>query len=408
MEGKDSVAYFVMPRSSTDWKGAEGLWITTAGWAAAGERIFGESYVLTTDRAEKPSEVVKYPLGKNGVTNTSPLKKMARFFPLEIITFVNDFLLWRTSKKTDNYRYAFPGLEKPVAMVWEQHDFFPGNGYKLAKKFKAPFVIYVHAPQVWESHKWGVKRPFWGKILEKMESRNLKRADAVACVSSQVAEKLESMGVEKKKIIISPMAVDPFLYRDLDTSDIVKEYNLKNKLVIGWTGSFRSFHGVERLVETFRIVKQELANAHLFLVGDGEEMNKIKKLVKEYDIEDAVSFPGRVSFKRMTEFVHVFDVAILSARSASDFHYSPLKLREYLKAGKATLAPNAGEVPQIFTDNVHLKLYELEDIEGTAKLQIDLLLQPQLREELGEAGRQFILENGTWDVELKKVMLRIN
>lgn len=408
MEGKNSVAYFIMPRTSRDWKGAEGLWITTAGWAAAGERMFGESFVLTTDRAAKPSEVVKYPLGKNKVTKASPLKKMARYFPQEVITFVNDFLLWRTSKKTENYQYAFPGIEKPVAVVWEQHDFFPGNGYKLARKYNAPFVVYVHAPQVWESQKWGVKRPIWGSLLEKMEARNLRRADAVACVSFQVAEKLKSMGLEEKKIIISPMAVDPYLYLDLDTAEIEEKYNLKNKYVIGWTGSFRSFHGIERLVETFHKVRQQLHNAHLFLVGDGEEMEKIKRLVKDYGIEDAVSFPGRMSFKRMTKFVHVFDIAILSARSASDFHYSPLKLREYLKAGKATLAPNAGEVPQIFTDDVHLKLYELEDIGGTAKLLIDLLTRPDLRKNLGEAGRKFILENGTWDVELKKVMQRLN
>lgn len=405
---KNKTALFIMPRSSRDWQGAEGLWITTAGWAAAGERKFGEAYVLTTDRAAKPDEVVKYPLGKGEEKVISPYKKIAKFFPKEIITLVNDIFLWRTSRRSENFQFPFPRGNNKMVLVWEQHDFFPGHGYKLAKKFNVPFVIYVHAPQVWEAQKWGVKRPLWGKILEGIESRNLKRADVVACVSIQVAKKIISMGVKEENIIISPMAVDPFLYLDLETNDIEKEYNLRDKFVIGWTGSFRSFHGLERLIETFKKVYKQMPNAHLFLVGDGEEMEKIKMMVKQYNLDDAVSFPGRMSFERMTKFVHVFDVAILSARTAEDFHYSPLKLREYLKAGKATLAPNAGEVPQTFKNNIHLKLYELDDVEGTVRMLIELSQQPELRKRLGAEGRKFILENGTWDVELNKVMRKLS
>ena len=53
---------FIMPRSSEARRGAEALWITVAGWAAAAERKFGKAYVLTTDRIATPTEVLKYPL----------------------------------------------------------------------------------------------------------------------------------------------------------------------------------------------------------------------------------------------------------------------------------------------------------------------------------------------------------
>lgn len=407
MENNET-ALFVMPRSSRDWKGAEGLWITTAGWAAAGQRMFGNSYVLTTDRVAEPEEVVKYPLTGSGPTTNSLLKRISKFFPKVAVSLVNDILLWKTSQKKDRYNYEIPGTENGVRLVWEQHDFFPGNGYELSKKYNAPFVIYVHAPQVWEAKKWGVNRPGWGRILEKMETKSLKRADYVACVSSQVADKLQEMGIPRDKILVSPMAVDAHLYSNLDSEDIKLEYDLKGKLVIGWTGSFRSFHGVDILVKIFKKVHQEIPNSHLLLVGDGEEMEEIKALVHELNLENAVSFPGRMSFLRMTKFVNTFDIAILSARKASEFHYSPMKLREYLKAGKATLAPNAGEIPQMFKDDVHLKLYEVGDIDGTAKKLINLYNDREKREYLGQQGREFILKNGTWDVELKKLMERLD
>ncbi|PAM94769.1 hypothetical protein B4N84_10920, partial [Flavobacterium sp. IR1] len=138
-----------------------------------------------------------------------------------------DFLLWKSSKNKQSYNYEIPDVENGVSLVWEQHDLFPGKGYEMAKKYNAPFAIYVHAPQVWESQKWGVKRPIWGKILERMEAKSLQRADHIACVSQQVADKLEEMGIPKEKILVSPMAMDPYLYTDLNVEDIQQEYKLK-------------------------------------------------------------------------------------------------------------------------------------------------------------------------------------
>ena len=402
------VALFVMPRSSRDWKGAEGLWITTAGWAAAAKRKFDNAYVLTTDRIASPDEAVKYPITEDKAgTAKPPVKKLSSFVPNTIINLMKDFLLWKSSKNKQSFNYVIPDVENGVSLVWEQHDLFPGNGYEMAKKYNAPFAIYVHAPQVWESQKWGVKRPIWGKMLEKMEAKSLQRADHIACVSQQVADKLEEMGIPKEKILVSPMAMDPYLYTDLNVEDIQQEYKLKEKFVIGWTGSFRSFHGVDLLVKAFKKVHDKIPNAHLLLVGDGKQIEEIQELTRDLGLADAVSFPGRMSFERMTKFVNTFDLAVLSASKSSDFHYSPMKLREYLKAGKPTLAPRAGEIPNIFTDDVHLKLYSVGDVEETAQHIIDLYNNPEKRKDLGEKGKEFIVKNGTWDVELEKLMSKI-
>ena len=405
--GSNKTALFVMPRSSRDWKGAEGLWITTAGWAAAAKRRFGEAYVLTTDRAARPEEVVKYPLPSPDSDGNSIIKRVAGFFPKTVVNLVNDILLWKRSKGKNHYSYSIPGTQNEISLVWEQHDIFPGPGYNLAKKYNAPYVVYVHAPSVWEAKKWGVKRPFWGELLQHLEARAIKKADFVACVSELVSEKVQEMGISKEKIMISPMAIDPFLYLNIDTADIVEEEGLNDKFVVGWTGSFRSFHGVDLVVEAFKKFHNNVKNSHLLLVGDGLEKEKMKELVIRLDLENFVSFPGRMSFRRMTKYVNTFDLAVLSASKVSDFHYSPMKLREYLKAGKATLAPKAGEIPNIFTDHVHLRLYKAGNVDEMAEIMLELYHSASKREEMGREGRRFILEHGTWDVELAKLMFKI-
>lgn len=396
-----------MPRSSEAWRGSEALWITVAGWAAAAERKYGKAYILTTDRFASPKEVLKYPLGKAPQISKSGRKKISSFLPTILITLIKDILLWKSSNNQSHFNYKLPDVENGVALVWEQHDFFPGIGYKLAKKHNAPFIIYVHAPQVWEASKWGVKRPIWGKLLEKIETRSLKRADIVACVSRQVADKLKVMGIPENKILVSPMAVDAHLFSKSNSQHIIKDYNLKDKFIIGWTGSFRSFHGLDILLEIFQKVSKSISDARLLLVGDGFEMENTMKLANDLGIKEAVIFTGRKSFTEIPDYVDVFDLAIVSARRASDFHYSPLKLREYLGAGKATLAPNAGEIPKMFQDDIHLKLYNVGDIEGTAQKIIELYKDQEKRNLIAFRGKEYILKNGTWDVELDKLNIKI-
>lgn len=404
MPQNKGTAIFVMPRSSKSWNGAEALWITVGGWADAAQKKLGKAIILTTDRLAYPNEVINYPLGIKTNTGIKKSNFVVKILPDFLKTFLKDARLWYINRRKENFSYNFPIDGENIMFVWEQHDFFPGIGYELAKKYQVPFIKYVHAPQVWESKKWGVKRPIWGWILEKFEGNALKKADIVACVSPQVVDKLIDMGIERKKIIVSPMAVNPSLFEGTNSTNIYKKYNLEDKFVIGWIGSFRSFHGLDILLKTFKEVLNEIDNAILMLVGDGLGRHTISTLAKELQIEESVIFTGRKKFEEIPSYVNVFDLAVVSASKVSEFHYSPLKLREYLGAGKATLAPNAGEIPQVFKDNVHLKLYDIGEVKNTAKIIIDLAKSEDTRQKLGVNGKKFIKEKGTWEVELNKIL----
>ncbi|MFD1003008.1 glycosyltransferase family 4 protein [Ohtaekwangia kribbensis] len=401
-------AIFIMPRSSKAWVGAEALWITVAGWSAAAARKFGNAWVLTSDRVASPEEVIHYPLGEQKPASTSKKKTLGQRVPLFIKTLLKDILLWRKSRQW-NINKTFPWSDSGVAFVWQQHDLFEGPGKKIAAQLGVPLIVYVHAPVVWEAGKWGVKRPIWGVLLEKYQERKaLQQADIVACVSEDVARKVIQMGIDPGKVLISPMSVDPFLFgSDNSSLSLRQSLGLDNKFVLGWTGSFRSFHGLDILINVFNKVYQQRNDAVLLLVGDGQEREGIARMVKELDLEKAVMFLGKKPFAEIPKYVSLFDIAIVSARSADDFHYSPLKLREYLAAGKPTLAPQAGEIPVMFSDNNHLLLYKVGDIDDSASKIITLMEDLSLRERLSRNGANYILSNGTWDYEMEKALRKI-
>lgn len=400
--GTGKSAVFIMPRSSSAWQGSEALWVTVAGWAAAAEKRFGNAWVVTTDCIVTPAEASCLPVGNAG--NEFRNYRFIKLLPAFIITFLKDLKLW-INRNRESYASA-PWQGTDVVFVWEQHDLFSGPGRRLATELQVPYILYVHAPIVWEANRWGVKRPGWGKLLELLfEAPAMRKADLVACVSEDVKEIIQKIGVSASKILVSPMAVDVESFASaIGNSSIRQKLKLENKIVIGWTGSFRAFHGLDELVRSFAQVAALRSNVFLILVGDGPERKNVEGQVKELGLTDMVYFSGRIPFEEVPLYVAAFDIAVVSAAADEGFHYSPLKLREYLAGSCAVLAPHVGEIPKLFQDEKHLMFYSLNSKTALVEKMLRLLDNPKLRRSIAEAGYKYVLESGTWDFQLNRVI----
>ena len=144
------------------------------------------------------------------------------------------------------------------------------------------------------------------------------------------------------------------------------------------------------------------------LVGDGFERPKIETLVKQLALEQVVFFTGKKPFAEIPRVISIFDIAIVSASSSVDFHYSPLKLREYLAAGKPTLAPRAGQISTAFEDGKQLMMYKVGDIDDMAEKIAGVIGDKELRTRLQVGAMEYIDNNGTWDIELARVWKKLN
>ncbi|UBZ06854.1 glycosyltransferase family 4 protein [Salegentibacter mishustinae] len=400
---------FIVPRGSTEWKGNEAGWITASGWAAAGEQLWGDALVATTDGVFKPDESRLFPRTKaiqsDSFSSGSSKKNIRKIVPEFLITAYKDWKLKNSKPSVWPIENDDLFKGKKVKMVWQRHDLFSGPGRKLADKYKVPLITSVEALAVWEAKKWGVKRPVWGNWLEnKFEARALQASDLVCCVSKELQEKVISLGIDSNKVIVTPNRVDSSLFHpQVDGTEIAKKFKLEGKKVIGWTGSFRSFHGLDHLVKAFSLIHEKHPDTVLLLVGDGNQMPEIKEIIYSNKLENKVILAGKQDFTNIPAYVVNFDIAIVSARSADGFHYSPLKLREYKALGKAVIAPRAGEIPELFENKKDLLLYKTGDISDMAA-KIELLLQDQkLSKELESQSIKWFHREGTWKHELVKV-----
>lgn len=395
-------AVFVMPRKSTEWADAPGIWITAAGWAEAARKRLGHAWVVTRDRVASPDETVAFTRPRARPQSTR--RRVPA--PIVVRTGAKDLVRARAARRQRDVGEHPEWGDVDLAFVWQHHDLFHTAGEPLARRHHVPLVSYVHAPQVWEATRWGVRRPGWGSLLERYGDRpQLLRSDVVACVSEEVAAEVLRLGVVERRVIVSPMAVDADRFTPAVSGAGVRErLGLDTAFVVGWTGSFRRFHGLDLALEAFAMLRREAPESRLLLVGDGSERVAVESLARSLGMSDDVVFAGAAAHEDLPAFVAAMDATIVTARVGDAFHYSPQKMREYLATGRPVVAPRVGDIARTVTDNIDALLYEPGDVGALADRLLQLHGDAALRDRLGRAGREMMERTGTWDVRLDDLL----
>jgi glycosyltransferase involved in cell wall biosynthesis len=388
-------ALVIMPRETTAWPGAQALWITARGWADAAAERFGAAWIVTPDGVWEPGEIPRPRHGRPSAGRRLPI-------PITLRTLAKDLRLRRRQRS-----FRVPGdgpwVSSQVRLVWEHHDLFNDAGRPWAATRGVPLVRYVHAPQVWEARKWGVRRTGWGRLLEAGEIRRLEGADLVACVSPMVRNRLAALGVDPSRIVIAPMGVDAETFTP-DGRHVRDSLAIPtDAVVVGWTGSFRSFHGLEGILVAFGSAAARDRRLHLLLVGDGPARGALERQSIDAGLAGRVTFTGTVSHAAMPTFLRAMDLAVVSSAAHGGFHYSPLKLREYAACGLPVVAPAEGELSELReTGFVHL--HPPADTDRLGAVLLGLAADPSSRRRQSAEARAHAVAHWTWSAHLDRVL----
>jgi glycosyltransferase involved in cell wall biosynthesis len=375
-----------------------------ASWAKAARRLWGKAWIVTTEGVLEPDEVMRRASDPEALKGPPGPSSLRRKIPTTVKTGLKDVRKAVEARQFRASRESGPWSADQIRFVWQRHDLFHDAGLVTARELERPLVLFTPALIVQEAVGWGVRRPGWQGLLERTaETPVLSSADLVACGSDEIAEQVKGLGVSPDRLLVTPNGVDPEMFSpDRDGGEVRRRLGLGERFIIGWVGSFRPFHGLEMALEAMREVELTIPKATLMLVGDGLERERIEETVRTLGLRNVV-MTGAVGYLEIPEYVAAMDVAIITDRGSGSFHYSPLKLREYMSAGKAVIAPRVGEMSRWLADGVDAVLIESGDTAGLAAALADLHGHPELRQRLGRAARQKILEQATWDIQLLRI-----
>ena len=291
-------------------------------------------------------------------------------------------------------RLAAVASQRQPDVLYERYNLHYFAGAWLARRTGLPFILEVNGPLAEE-------RAIHGNLsLKKFASRNeaaiWRRADMVLPVTDALADYVRNAGVPDEKIEVIHKGVEQAFLEPADPGKIRARYGLEGKLVLGFSGFVRAWHGVDRAVRY--LARATRSDLHLFIVGDGPVRASLETLARELGVAQQVTITGVIQREQMPDYVAAFDIALQPAATA---YASPLKLFEYMALGKPVLAPDAASIIEVLQDGENALLFRGDGFDAA----LDILVADEaLRQKLGAAAHETITrEDYTWAGNARRV-----
>lgn len=270
----------------------------------------------------------------------------------------------------------------PFDMIYERYSLWSRAGVDAACELGVPLILEVNAPLVREQ---GAHREL-GLVDEALSIEQLvfSSADAIVTVSGLLRDYVISRGAHPNRVSVTGNAVDTSQFHP-HVQPV--EFGLPaGSFVIGFTGSLKKWHGVDVMMEAFRLLRREAQNAHLLIVGDGPKRGWIEGFIQGAGLENAVTMTGWLSHAELPGAISTMDVALAPYPETDDFYFSPLKLFEYLAIGKPVVASGIGQIAEIITSGDDGILVPPGDFVRMARALLTLRADPRKAARIGRAA----------------------
>ena len=162
--------------------------------------------------------------------------------------------------------------------------------------------------------------------------------------------------------------------------------------MIAFVGSFQPFHRVELLVEAFAGLPPETPG-RLLLVGDGVTLADVRARVAGASLQARVVIAGQVAYDRVASYVAAADAGVLPA---TEDYTNPMKIVEYLAAGRPAIAPRQRAVADLVVDGDNGILFAPGDVAGLRAALRSFIDDGKLRRRLQEHAARSPAREQTW------------
>ncbi len=302
----------------------------------------------------------------------------------------------------DSFRFsdacaaAFSGCDA----LYERCGILSYGGLIAARRLRIPLVLELNGDLLKEYQELGIRLSAaqW-HIINRITRSMYQRADRLVAVSENLRQALiRDWHLDPAKVATVPNGADVEVFACPDRRDGVRSrYGIKDGPIVILVCSFEPWHGVDLLLDAFAALAPRYSRTNLVLVGDGRLRPAMEQKVADLHLRQRVVFTGKVSQADVASLLGAADVATVCQRgSAAEAALSPLKLFEYMAAGKAIVAAGAPGIERIISDRVNGLLVPAGDPPALARAVAELIDDDELRSTLGQAARKQALEQHSW------------
>jgi glycosyltransferase involved in cell wall biosynthesis len=285
-------------------------------------------------------------------------------------------------------------------IVYERYQLFFPTGVWATRRAGLPMLLEVNAPLLQEraKHSGGIALE---SLASWSEAYVWNAAAYCLPVTRVLADMVQETGVPQDRLQVIPNGIDFSRFDGGPSREEAKaRLGLQGRLVLGFVGFIRDWHGLERVLQY--VASHPEQNASVLLVGDGPARSELEALAAQLGITDRMQVTGIVQRDEVVRWLPAFDVALQPDVTA---YASPLKLFEYMYCGLPVIAPDTPNIREILVSGANGLLFDRSRPGEFERAMAELIADGALRERLGAAARQTILDRDlTWQGNARRVV----
>jgi glycosyltransferase involved in cell wall biosynthesis len=210
-------------------------------------------------------------------------------------------------------------------------------------------------------------------------------------ISESTADDIAARGVPRENISVIHCGINRQVYsRDAN----LPKYE---RPTILYLGRIKKYKSIQHLICAFVLVKKQVPNARLMVVGNGDYLDKLKSLSRSLGLSAEVEFPGFVSLENKVERMRRAHVAVLPSLKEG----WGLTNIEANAVGTSVIAANVPGLKDSVRDGQTGFLYKYGDTDELACKIVMILTDDNLRAKLEKGGLQWA-DRFNWDKAAKK------
>ena len=283
-------------------------------------------------------------------------------------------------------------------------------GYKLAEEYRIPMVLDLHenwpALLAISQH----SKSLWGKILiniaqwKAYELEMCRLTDKIIVVVDEAKSRLLKHSIPESKISI--------VSNTLNASSLqILSFHKKKAhgLRLFYGGGINKHRGLQVVLNAMALVRNDLPEIQLDIVGDGSYVDSLKKLCEDLRISDIIKFYGHLPFHKMGEVMANADIALIPhLKSEHTDATIPHKIFQYMYMGIPILSSDCDPLVRIINECKAGLIYKNDSAQSFAEKLFELnnlLINNEFHHEI---PRENVLNKYVWEIDSKILISTYN
>jgi len=249
-----------------------------------------------------------------------------------------------------------------------------------------PFVYYI----IDELHRL-VPQPQFQRLARTVEQKNMQTSDLVLSINEGLRDYTIEMGAPREKTEVIRAGVNLDWFNNADRAKKRKELGIaEDDVVLFFMGWLYDFSGLKEVAESLSH-QPENSKLKLLVVGKGDLWDYLQNVRAKPGMADKIIMTGWQPYDTIPDFIVAADICLLPAQKNDIMkNIVPIKMYEYLAAGKPVIATNLSAIMKEFgNDNGVIYIEKPEDAVSKARE----IVNSSRIDEYGLKARQFVEPN---------------